>query len=70
MTAYILNILKTNIMHIVGISGGTAIGKMFLAKKLFETIDGCIILSQDSFYIDANEEANFDVKEAIDLRPL
>jgi uridine kinase len=62
---------------LIGICGGTAAGKTTLAKALARSIEGSVIVDQDSYYHDtghlsAEERAslNFDEPDAIDFELL
>ncbi len=65
---------------IVGISGSTGSGKTLFARRLAEAIDAerkeseCLIIQQDSYYIDRShlsreiaERANYDHPDAVDF---
>jgi uridine kinase len=60
--------------RIIGVSGGSGSGKTTFARLLAQARAGCVILSQDHYYIDQSahfrgdgENVNFDHPDAIDF---
>jgi uridine kinase len=59
---------------VIGVSGGSGSGKTTFARLLAQARAGCVILSQDHYYIDQSahfrgdgENVNFDHPDAIDF---
>lgn len=66
-------------IKIVGVAGGSGSGKTTFAKKLYQMLgeENCILLGQDSYYIDQSHRfdgdggaVNFDHPESLDLKLL
>ena len=77
--SYILHILVSNSLMIIGICGGTGSGKTTIARKIIETVgrDNVILVEQDSYYrnladmpLDERRQANFDHPDSIDSEML
>ncbi len=65
-----INVIKvTKMIYVVGVCGGTASGKSLTSRRILETVNGgkSVIISQDRFYHNSHEGADFDVPEAIDF---
>lgn len=56
-------------MLIIGISGGTSSGKTTITQKIYNNVSDNIVASinQDSFYLNANANSNFDIPESIEF---